>query len=142
VHPPKLCPPPPRYFKDSTDGLANSLAPFMYEYKDQLQAVADVRAGKLAAYVGDWPVLKGYTMEPPCNLMVSDETFGPGALVFGLHRNADLLGDLNVGLLALSEVRPGGREAGAGVSLVGRRRAWVGSLCAGAAGREPVAGLL
>ncbi|GBF97660.1 glutamate receptor [Raphidocelis subcapitata] len=92
-----------RYFQESSDGLALSLGAAMVEYRDPAAALADVRAGKLTAYVGDYPVLKGYAMEPPCDLYVSEDLFGPGQLVFGLRPNSTLTQALNSALLTMAE---------------------------------------
>lgn len=94
-----------RYFRESRDGLASSLLPAMVEYRNQTDAVAAVRAGRLGAYVTDWPVLKGLASEPPCDLDVTDDVFGPGQLVIGLRQRSPMEGPLSDALLRLSEVR-------------------------------------
>jgi ABC-type amino acid transport substrate-binding protein len=94
-----------KYFKDSSDSLASSLAPSMIEYRDPMQAIRDVRAGKIAAYATDYPVLKGYAADPPCDLFVSEDLFGPSQLVIGMTRlrGPGLAARIDAGLIELDE---------------------------------------
>lgn len=60
--------------------------------------------GSIAAYITDYAVVKGLQNEPPCDLAVSLDTFGPGQLVIGLQPNSSLEEPLNLALLLLLEV--------------------------------------
>ena len=52
------------YFEHTVDAVVASLVPRMVAYDDADAAVADVRAGKLAAYVNDLPVVQYMAQTP------------------------------------------------------------------------------
>ncbi|KAG2497225.1 hypothetical protein HYH03_004814 [Edaphochlamys debaryana] len=82
------------YFTDSQDTLVMQLQSQL-SFCDTQSCIAGVRAGSLAAFVSDKPLLDFQAGLQPCDLEVVGQDFGPGNLVFGLQKNSSLLEPFN-----------------------------------------------
>ncbi|WIA38210.1 hypothetical protein OEZ86_001556 [Tetradesmus obliquus] len=91
------------YFTSSLDKAALLLRPRMIEYKDTDDGVADVRRGKIAAFVTDHINALYFTQVKPCDLALGSEVVGSGSLVLGLHPNSTIRGKLDDAMLKLAE---------------------------------------
>ena len=96
------------YFRTALDATAHALEPRMVPYATIDEGVADVRSGKLVAFIADYPVAQYQTQQPnpandKCDLTLASERFGPGALIIGLQQDSPLAPNLTSALLMLAE---------------------------------------
>ncbi|PNH10073.1 Glutamate [NMDA] receptor subunit 1 [Tetrabaena socialis] len=85
------------YFAYSFDSLATQLQPNV-RYCATPTCVQWVKDGIISAFVSDKPLLQYQANQPPCNLAVVGDAFGPGNLVIGLQKGSPLLPIFNSAL--------------------------------------------
>ncbi|KAG2438363.1 hypothetical protein HYH02_010818 [Chlamydomonas schloesseri] len=90
------------YFASSQDTLATQLQPRV-RYCATDTCVAWLRAGEVAAFVSDQPLLDYIAEQQPCDLQVVGDPFGPGNLVVGLQKGSPWLPLFNNAIQRFSE---------------------------------------
>jgi hypothetical protein len=93
------------YFRTSSDRVARSLVDRMELYPNNADAVAAVRnrTNPVFAAMLDYPVAVWWASQPPCDLALGADTFGPGALVLAFPKGSPLAAPLSASLMRLTD---------------------------------------
>jgi ABC-type amino acid transport substrate-binding protein len=93
------------YFRTSSDRVARSLVDRMELYANNAEAVAAVRdrGTPVSAAMLDFPVAVWWASQPPCDLAIGSDTFGPGALVIAFPKGSPLQEPISASLLRLTD---------------------------------------
>jgi ABC-type amino acid transport substrate-binding protein len=120
------------YFRTSSDRVARSLVDRMELFPNNAEAVGAVRDrdNPVFAAMLDYPVAVWWATQPPCDLALGADTFGPGALVMAFPKGSPLAEPLSASLLRLT-------DDGTVAEL---RREWLSTASCGGAAESEVAG--
>jgi len=93
------------YFRSSSDRVARSLVDRMMLYPNNAACVGAVQDRRNDVYAAmlDYPVAVWWASQPPCDLALGADTFGPGALVLAFPRGSPLAAPLSAALMRLTD---------------------------------------